>query len=440
MAAFIRHIAQTDFTLLARKNEIDFNLDIFPEDIYGFYDADKLEEMVFNLLSNAVKYTPSRHNVGIRLRTAKKDDGKHLRLEVWDEGIGISAQEQTKVFTRFYRSPQANGTESNGIGLSLTRELVYLHHGTLDLQSTPGKGSRFTIDLPLEETAYQPEEICQPPMVNHPDTDTTRPSTDGLAHSPSARLCPTILIVDDNAEITDSIGRLIGQRYHIITAHDARLAFSRLQDQNIDLMVCDLKMPGTDGLTLCREVKNDLSTSHIPVIILTAQATDDTHAACYEAGADGYLTKPFDEHLLLTRIENLLRNRKRLQEKFAYHMISEELHIKPGTQDQAFMDKLLDLLKKNYSNAEYGVDEFSVDMGISRSLLYKKTQELTGTAIGELLRNYRLNIAKEILISKTEHTLNISEIAYQVGFNDPKYFTRCFTKHFNVPPSKFTGK
>ena len=396
-----------------------------------------MEEIVFNLLSNAVKYTPSRHNVGIRLRAAKKDDGKHLRLEVWDEGIGISAQEQTKVFTRFYRSPQANGTESNGIGLSLTRDLVYLHHGTLDLQSTPGKGSRFTIDLPLEETAYQPEEICQPPMVNHPDTDTTRPSTDGLAHSPSARLCPTILIVDDNAEITDSIGRLIGQRYHIITAHDARLAFSRLQDQNIDLMVCDLKMPGTDGLTLCREVKNDLSTSHIPVIILTAQATDDTHAACYEAGADGYLTKPFDIRVLTTRIDNLLLQYRQRSRQFL-HAPDTDCDVLPyQNRDKTFLENMVKTVESHFTDSDFNLDCLAAEAKLSKSTMNRKLKAMTGLTPMEFVKNIRLRSACRLL---RQADMTVSEVAYAVGCNDPKYFAKCFKEEYGQTPSQFQDR
>ena len=388
--AFARQLCTHHFLPLAEQKGVRLNLRIPEGEYRGTLDFDKVDKILYNLLSNAVKYTPSRHNVGIRLRTAKKDDGKHLQLEVWDEGIGISAQEQTKVFTRFYRAPQANGTESNGIGLSLTRELVYLHHGTLDLQSTPGKGSRFTIDLPLEETAYQPEEICQPPMVNHPDTDTTRPSTDGLAHSPSARLCPTILIVDDNAEITDSIGRLIGQRYHIITAHDARLAFSRLQDQNIDLMVCDLKMPGTDGLTLCREVKNDLSTSHIPVIILTAQATDDTHAACYEAGADGYLTKPFDIRVLTTRIDNLLLQYRQRSRQFL-HAPDTDCDVLPyQNRDKTFLENMVKTVESHFTDSDFNLDCLAAEAKLSKSTMNRKLKAMTGLTPMDFVKNIRL--------------------------------------------------
>ena len=362
---------------------------------------------------------------------------KHLRLEVWDEGIGISAQEQTKVFTRFYRSPQANGTESNGIGLSLTRDLVYLHHGTLDLQSTPGKGSRFTIDLPLEETAYQPEEICQPPMVNHPDTDTTRPSTDGLAHSPSARLCPTILIVDDNAEITDSIGRLIGQRYHIITAHDARLAFSRLQDQNIDLMVCDLKMPGTDGLTLCREVKNDLSTSHIPVIILTAQATDDTHAACYEAGADGYLTKPFDIRVLTTRIDNLLLQYRQRSRQFL-HAPDTDCDVLPyQNRDKTFLENMVKTVESHFTDSDFNLDCLAAEAKLSKSTMNRKLKAMTGLTPMDFVKNIRLRSACRLL---RQADMTVSEVAYAVGFNDPKYFAKCFKEEYGQTPSQFQDR
>ena len=435
--AFARQLCTHHFLPLAEQKGVRLNLRIPEGEYRGTLDFDKVDKILYNLLSNAVKYTPSRHNVGIRLRAAKKDDGKHLRLEVWDEGIGISAQEQTKVFTRFYRAPQANGTESNGIGLSLTRDLVYLHHGTLDLQSPPGKGSRFTIDLPLEETAYQPEEICQPPMVNHPDTDTTRPSTDGLAHSPSARLCPTILIVDDNAEITDSIGRLIGQRYHIITAHDARLAFSRLQDQNIDLMVCDLKMPGTDGLTLCREVKNDLSTSHIPVIILTAQATDDTHAACYEAGAYRNQTKPFDIRVLTTRIDNLLLQYRQRSRQFL-HAPDTDCDVLPyQNRDKTFLENMVKTVESHFTDSDFNLDCLAAEAKLSKSTMNRKLKAMTGLTPMDFVKNIRLRSACRLL---RQADMTVSEVAYAVGFNDPKYFAKCFKEEYGQTPSQFQDR
>lgn len=434
IAAFVRRIARTDFTLLARKKEIDFNLDISPEGIYGFYDADKLEEMVFNLLSNAIKYTPPHRHVGIRLRTTKEEDGKHLRLEVWDEGIGIAPQEQSRIFTRFYRAPHATGAESNGIGLSLTRDLTCLHHGTLSLQSAPGKGSRFTIDLPLEETAYSPEEIRRPSAEGHPGTNGLAPATGNPESDNPTADRPTVLIVDDNAEITDSIERLIGQRYHVLSAHDAEQAFTLLQSQDIDLTVCDLMMPGTNGLTLCRKMKGDLATSHIPVIILTVQAADDTHAACYEAGADGYLTKPFDIHVLVARIDNLLLQYRHRSRQFL-HVPETNRDVLPyQNRDKAFLEDLVKAVESHFTDSDFNLDSLAAEIRLSKSTMNRKLKSMTGLTPMDFVRSVRLRSACRLL---RQGGTTVSEVAYAVGFSDPKYFAKCFKEEYNQTPSQF---
>ncbi|WP_443688602.1 two-component regulator propeller domain-containing protein [Paraprevotella xylaniphila] len=401
------------------------------------FDEDALHKILFNLVSNAIKFTPKGGCIKLFTKTLTSTSGSLLFVSVCDTGPGVAEKDKEMIFQRFHQSDKRpctsiNGQSGTGIGLYLCRQLVQLQGGKIWVVNNRTAGCSFRFLLPLHLIEASPSTRVQISLPKSPETHKKMMETEKSSIN--------LLIVEDNKDMREYLHTILSPYYHCLEASQGKEALDILHTQHVDFILSDLMMPIMDGMELSRHVKSDFSISHIPFLILTAKTSETAHIQSFEFGVDAYLTKPFDEHLLLTRIENLLRNRKRLQEKFAYHMISEELHIKAGTQDQAFMDKLLDLLKKNYSNAEYGVDEFSVDMGISRSLLYKKTQELTGTAIGELLRNYRLNIAKEILISKTGHTLNISEIAYQVGFNDPKYFTRCFTKHFNVPPSKFTGK
>lgn len=402
------------------------------------FDGEALHKIVSNLISNAVKFTPEGGLIKLYAAVLPSVPANVLFVGVCDTGPGIATEEQEQIFNRFYQSGKtvqtyAPGQSGTGIGLYLCRQLVQLMEGKIWVKNNPKGGCDFRVLIPLKAAIRNlpNNNVRHAQHFQKEQHPTEESGGDGTVN---------LLIVEDNKDMREYLQTILSPYYHCLEASQGKEALDILHTQHVDFILSDLMMPVMDGMELSRHVKSDFSISHIPFLILTAKTSETAHIQSFEFGVDAYLTKPFDEHLLLTRIENLLRNRKRLQEKFAYHMISEELHIKPGTQDQAFMDKLLDLLRKNYSNAEYGVDEFSIDMGISRSLLYKKTQELTGTAIGELLRNYRLNVAKEILISKTGHTLNISEIAYQVGFNDPKYFTRCFTKHFNVPPSKFTGK
>ena len=250
----------------------------------------------------------------------------------------------------------------------------------------------------------------------------------------------TILVVEDNKDMRDYIRSILSEYYHVLEASQGEEGLQVLKMNNVDFIISDLMMPVMDGMEFSRRVKNDFSVSHIPFLMLTAKTSDEARLESYKMGADAFLLKPFDENLLLVRIANILENRKRVQQKFALNMNVEELGVEEESGDKKFLDKAISVVKENYGNSEFEVSDFIEAMGVSKNLLNKKMQSLTGQSASQFIRNYRLNLARELLLRNREtHAMNVSEIAYEVGFNDPKYFTRCFTKHFNVTPSSMMG-
>lgn len=234
----------------------------------------------------------------------------------------------------------------------------------------------------------------------------------------------------------DYIRSILAEYYNVLEASQGEEALALLHANNVDFIISDLMMPVMDGMELSRRVKNDFSISHIPFLMLTAKTSDEARLESYKMGADAFLLKPFDENMLLARISNILENRKRFQQKFSIDMNTDSLEVEENSGDKKFLNKAMSVVKENYKNPDFEVSDFIEAVGISKSLLNKKMQSLTGQSAGQFIRNYRLNLARELLLkNKVNRTMNISEIAYEVGFNDPKYFTRCFTKHFNVTPS-----
>lgn len=235
---------------------------------------------------------------------------------------------------------------------------------------------------------------------------------------------------------------ILREYYNVLEAVDGREALHILKNYNVDFIISDLMMPVMDGVELSRRVRSDFSVSHIPFLMLTAKTSDEARLESYKMGVDAYLLKPFDENMLLARISSILENRKRFQQKFSIDMNTDSLNLgEEDSEDKKFLEHAMKVVKENYKNPEFEVSDFINEMGISKSLIYKKMQSLTGQSAGQFIRNYRLNLARELLLrNKVNRTMNISEIAYEVGFNDPKYFTRCFTKHFNVTPSSLMGE
>ncbi|GHT08734.1 two-component system sensor histidine kinase/response regulator [Bacteroidia bacterium] len=402
------------------------------------FDQDAMQKVLMNLLSNAVKFTPDGGIVSLYAasfidRTTQKET---LFLSIKDTGTGIAEEDIAKIFDCFYQSRNhvkfpIYGQSGTGIGLYLCERIVQLQGGTIHVKNNRKNGCTFYVSLPLlREEGFRP---------NDADTKTASLPTGIVEEHVPAHFAPgklTILIVEDNKDMRSYMHSILSEQYNILEAGNGAQALSLLSVHNVDFIISDWMMPVMDGLELSRKVKENFAISHIPFLMLTAKTAQEARIESYHAGVDEYIMKPFNEELLLTRISNILENRKRYQQQFAENMKIEALQMEEESSDEKFMRKVLEVIRDNYQNPYYESSDFIEAMGISKSLLNKKMQNIVGQSIGQFIRNYRLNIANELIHkNRVTRNMNISQIAYEVGFNDPKYFTRCFTKRFNIPPS-----
>lgn len=396
-------------------------------------DTDKLEEVLSNLLSNAIKYTPEGGEVFISLRMPEKNQtpDQHVEISIRDTGIGIPPDQMDKIFIRFYRVedkgfPYQEGT---GIGLTLVKEYLKMMNGSIRVNSTPGEGSEFIITLPVTQNAPIENEFqvrgTFSRFKKHVFTPLKSPD-DGSG-------MPRILVIEDNKELKEYLRALLEGEYQVQTAEDGISGVEKAVAQIPDIILCDVMMPGKDGYQVCRELKNDLRANHIPIVFLTARADNDSRITGIECGADSYLTKPFDKKELMACLHQLYVQREKLRLKYKaglYEIIPEE-HC--GSENTRFLNKVLSILEENYRNENYRIEDLYKHLGISRVQLHRKLTALTGQATSNFIRSFRLHKACKLLM-KTDMT--ISEIAYEVGFADPNYFTRVFVKEHGVTPKE----
>lgn len=420
------------FADYAQARGITFRCCVRLANPFMMFAEDILRKILTNLISNALKFTPRGGEVTVYVASLRADRGEQLFIGVCDTGKGIPGEDLNRVFERFYQSDNqsqesVSGQSGTGIGLYLCRKLVEQLDGKIGVKNNPTKGATFHVLFPIvrradsEESSNEVEEI-RPELLKN------------------SKL--TVLVVEDNKDMRDYTRSILREYYNVLEAVDGREALHILKNYNVDFIISDLMMPVMDGVELSRRVRSDFSISHIPFLMLTAKTSDEARLESYKMGVDAYLLKPFDENMLLARISSILENRKRFQQKFSIDMNTDSLNLgEEDSEDKKFLEHAMKVVKENYKNPEFEVSDFINEMGISKSLLYKKMQSLTGQSAGQFIRNYRLNLARELLLrNKVNRTMNISEIAYEVGFNDPKYFTRCFTKHFNVTPSSLMGE
>lgn len=404
---------------------------------YIMFDDEAIRKLITNLLANAIKFTPDNGSVTLYICsfTDTKTGNEKLYICVQDTGSGIKKEDLNRIFNKFYQSKGNDkypiyGQSGTGIGLYLCKSIVEMLGGKIYAKNNHTIGASLRIILPvirenIPETITLDEDISMAYTI--PEA-----SQQGAPTEKGQRL--VILIVEDNTDMRKYICSVLTDHYKVEEAENGMEALKILKSKTVDFIISDLMMPVMDGLELSQKVKADLSISHIPFLMLTAKTSLETQISSYKIGVDEFLPKPFEEELLLTRINNILESRKTYQRKFSLEMDVDELHISEESNDDKFLRKAVETVKANYKNTDYEVSDFIDEMGVSKSLLNKKMQTLTGQSAGNFIRNYRLNIAKELII-KSQGSMNISEVAYEVGFNDPKYFTRCFTKHFGISPS-----
>ena len=430
------------FSSLAETNKINLTFKSNPRAINVYYEKDVIVKILTNLLSNALKFTAAGGRVSIDVQTLFGDEQSnagYIEFSIVDTGIGIAPERLPKIFNRFYQvdSSETREHEGTGIGLSLTKELVELHKGTIAVDSIMDSETTFTVRIPLGKDHLAEDEIVEHIQnfdveVNIP-VDENKVSARKQSLTPRTAL-PTILIVEDNSDVRKYIRSYLDNEYHCIEAINGAAGLEEARKIVPDLIISDIMMPKMDGVEFCRKIKTDVNTSHIPVILLTAKADIENRLEGLEIGADDYLTKPFEARELLVRINNLIRQRQQLQERFKkeFSIIPDNLPL--TSMDEQFMNRVVKLIKENLDNSGFKVEEFSQQIFMSRQHLNRKLKALTGFNPQEFIRSVRLKTAAQLLRQKQA---SIAEIAYKVGFSSPSHFSKSFRKKYKTSPKEF---
>lgn len=425
------------FYAVAAKRDIKLTLTADSAPLPIAVDAEKMERVFFNLLSNAFKYTPDNGSIDVSYFT----DGKALTFKVTDTGEGIAERDLGNIFDRFFQVDRVH-PQGSGIGLSLTKAFVELHGGTITVESALNKGSVFTVTLPVVHVAEQTQQTT--PVMTGADVADELDNVDTPPQPDSSK--PLVLVVDDNPDIRKLVSQLLGKEYNVVTAANGREGVAKAARYVPDLVISDMMMPVMDGLECCRRIKDEISTSHIPVLMLTACSMDEQRVQSYQSGADGYLSKPFNSAVLISKCASLIENRKRIKELWQSPMAA--LASPENTQradrpapdsdiDDEFYARFLSIFKAEIGNSDLSVDSLAAKMGLERSQFYRKIKALTNYAPVELIRRLRLRHARTLL---TTTDCNISEIAYECGFSTPAYFTKCYREAYGETPSELRAK
>lgn len=447
--AYIRETALTIEPLMAKKG-LEFTVHCKPESMLGWIDTDKLDKIIFNLLSNAVKYTDENGKVIVDVSTNSRYDKVVIRIS--DNGIGIASDKMKHLFTRFYDGEyRKSATFGTGIGLALTHDLVYLHKGTIHCQSFEGQGTTFIVELPIKKNAFSNSQIDEShqinPAVPHSNIIDLASTLDKSANEEASTPLPaidddeeayTLLIVEDNVELLMLMKQLLQQHYHVLTASNGVEALDVVKAHELDLIVSDVMMPEMDGNELTTRLKENPDYSHLPIILLTAKTQEEDRQESLILGADDYITKPFKMGDLQLRINNIIENRKRIRHIFQQQSTEENIErIKAmaTSADNEFIERAIQCLNDHLSDSDYDRDAFARDMGASASTLYNKLRAVTGMNVSGFIRNHRIKVACRL--AQEDPNLRVSDIAYQVGFKDPKYFATSFKKEMGVQPSEY---
>ena len=428
---------------LMRKKNLAFSIHCDPPSMMGWIDTDKLDKIIYNLISNAAKYT-EEGEVVLDVRTSSHYD--YIYIKVRDTGVGIPREKMRHLYNRFYDGEyRRHKTIGTGLGLALTRDLVYLHGGTIDCQSEEGKGTTFILKLPITKDAFLPEQIDETNKIdlNLPKnsiidfkTEVPDVNDDSYYENAGDEEMYKVLIVEDNPELLMLMRHVLKAHYRVFIAQNGKQALDLVYRKELDLIVSDVMMPEMDGLELTKAIKGDEDYKHLPVILLTAKTQEEDEQEALRIGADEYLTKPFRLSDLKLRIDNIIENRKRAQQDITTRPLEEAPEEeKPLTPEEEFMQRARQCVHSHLGDADYDRDAFASDMGASQSTLYNKLRAITGMNVSTFIRDIRMKEARRL--AEQDPKQRVSDLAYKVGFQDPKYFSTCFKKEFGIQPKEF---
>ena len=436
------------FRPLMKKKDIRFTIQSDADKCLAFFDPDKLDKILYNLLSNASKYNKPGGKVGIELNC---DEVNGIAcIIVKDNGPGIPKESQKNLFKRFYEGDYRKfNTIGTGIGLSLVRDLVTLHHGSISVESEEGKGAAFKIQFPVHRFAYSEDEIDDAvTLLDSDGIDAVQEDvviTDAQADILEENLIPVeqsaaekshaLLLVEDNEDLLGLMVKLLGGDYTIHTATNGKEALEVVELEDIDLIVSDVMMPVMDGIEFCRNIKGNFDTSHIPLILLTAKKQEEDRVEAYESGADAFITKPFNLSVLHARIGNLLKSRERVMKDFKKQLVFEAKELNYTSMDEDFLQRAIDCVNRHLDDPNFDQTQFLEEMNTTKSTFFRKLKSLTGLTYVSFIRNIRMKAACRIMEEKKH--VRISELAYAVGYNDPRYFSSIFKKEIGMQPSEY---
>ena len=449
--SFIAAITNSFSSFAAQKN-ITISTELPPTRNTALFDKDKLETILINLINNAIKFTPADGKVIVSAALTPSPEGERgevstgqtsLIITVSDTGIGIPLDQQSKIFERFHQVSEAHKEVGTGIGLSLVKELVALMGGTITVSSEVGKGSEFTVSMPIELAAgfklqaTSPEDLTFETEPSH--IDRTASSLQPAASSPDEDITvkPHVLVVEDNSDLRAFIIDSLGPEFHFLQAENGKIGLDIATHEIPDLIISDVMMPEMDGMEMTQKVKTDIRTSHIPLILLTAKSTEESKLSGLQSGADDYLTKPFNRQELLLKVRNGVARQQKLREKLRAELMSEGPRVEVMSADEQFLNNVKEKILERLSDEQLSVESLAEDIGMSRVQLYRKVSGLTGIAVNELIRKLRLQRAAQLL---QQSWGPVSQVAYEVGFSNLSYFSKVFKEEFGVLPSEYQSE
>lgn len=440
IGAFITQICRESFGAMSQYKKIELSIVCDPEHIPAWFDKDKIDKIVYNLLSNAFKYNEENGRIKIEIKPEEpvgEFEYKFLNISVGNTGKGIASEHLKSIFDRFYEINYTdNNSRGNGIGLSLTRNLVELHKGKISVKSVPNEWTEFRIQIRIDRTAFQKELIENSP--DETEIASLPEKMEDLSRERENENCQeqpySVLIIEDDSDLLDLIQNLLSPRFTIFIATNGIDGIESAQRNNPQIILSDIMMPGMNGFDVCKNIKMNENTCHIPIVLLSAKISHTDKLEGFNTGADAYITKPFNYELLEAQLISIVQNRSLSAVRFRKTSLIGNVHMNMSSIDEKIISEAIKAVERNIENPNFDLEAFTTAMGMSNSMLYRKLKSLTNLSPSEFIKNIRLKTACRLLIEKKG---NISEVAYMVGFNDAKYFSVCFKKEFYMTPMEY---